>query len=251
MIDLRGAHSDVAWDEAKSRLIFALDYPSLSEARAGAASVANCVGLVKVGLELFVKAGPEAVATFRKLGLKVFLDLKLHDIPATVERAVARAAAHGASLLTVHAAGGATMLERAVAAATDSELDIVAVTVLTSLDASDLAAQGLTAEPRDHVLRLAQLAWSAGVRSFVCSPAEAGGLRGALGPKARIITPGVRLAGAGTQDQKRVATPARAIEAGADMLVVGRPIRDAADPPAAADGIVAAIAGALPAARGA
>ncbi|MBW2529499.1 MAG: orotidine-5'-phosphate decarboxylase [Deltaproteobacteria bacterium] len=239
------AHSgsdDAAWSHARSRLIFALDYPSLDEARAGAERVRDAVGVVKVGLELFVRGGPEAVGMARAQGLDVFLDLKLHDIPATVDRAVARAADLDVSLLTVHASGGRAMLERAVERAATSPLSIVAVTVLTSLDGADLESLGVPSAPAAQAERLARLAWAAGVRHFVCSPAEAPSLRAALGPQARIITPGIRPSGAAAADQKRIATPASAIAGGADMLVVGRPIRDADDPAAAARGIVDQIA---------
>jgi orotidine-5'-phosphate decarboxylase len=184
------------------------------------------------------------VALGRALGRDVFLDLKLHDIPETVERAVASAAALGARYRTVHAAGGASMLARAAAQAAraPAPLTLLAVTVLTSLDAADLAAQAIPGTARDHVLRLARLAWNAGVRGFVCSPAEARAMREALGPEALLVTPGIRPAGAEAGDQKRVATPATAIADGADLLVVGRPIRDAADPLAAAHAVVAEIA---------
>lgn len=226
---------------ARQRLVFALDYPSLDEARAGAERVRDAVGVVKVGLELFVRAGPAAVRLGPELGLDVFLDLKLHDIPATVGRAVARAADLGVRYLTVHAGGGSAMLRHAVEAA-DGRLSIVAVTVLTSLDQSDLTALGLDAAPAQHAVRLAALAWRSGVRDFVCSAAEVAALRAELGPEATLITPGIRPAGGQTQDQKRVATPARAIGDGANLLVVGRPIRDAADPAAAARTIVEQIA---------
>jgi len=212
------------------------------------------VGVLKVGLELFVQAGPEAVGLGVELGRDVFLDLKLCDIPETVGRAVGSAATLGARYLTVHAGGGHAMLERAVAAAKDAPapLTILAVTMLTSLDASDLAAQGIGSEGRGvrgHVVRMARLAWQAGVRGFVTSPAEVAALREELGPEAFLVTPGVRPAGADVGDQKRVATPASAIGAGADLLVVGRPIRDAADPLAAARRLVDEIAGALHGAR--
>jgi orotidine-5'-phosphate decarboxylase len=240
-------------DAARGRLAFALDYPTLAEARAGARVVAPAVGVIKVGLELFVQAGPEAVGLGVELGRDVFLDLKLCDIPETVGRAVASAAKLGARYLTVHASGGHAMLERAVAAAKDAPapLTILAVTMLTSLDASDLAAQGIghhaggAPDARGHVVRMARLAWQAGVRGFVTSPAEVAALREELGRDAFLVTPGVRPAGADVGDQKRVATPASAIGAGADLLVVGRPIRDAADPLAAARGLVDEIAGAL------
>jgi len=229
---------------ARERLIYALDYPTLEQARAGAKLVRDGIGVIKVGLELFVRTGPDAVALGRELERDVFLDLKLHDIPATVERAVGNAVVLGARYLTVHAAGGTAMLQAATDRAAGSGLEIVAVTVLTSLDAADLAAQGLGCEPGEHALRLARLAWLGGVRSFVCSAAEAPALRAELGADARIITPGIRPAGIGAQDQKRVTTPAEAMANGADMLVVGRPIRDAADPLGMARLIVEQIAAA-------
>ncbi len=220
-------------------LVVALDFPRLDEARALALRVREAVGMIKVGLELFVEAGPAAVALGEEVGRPVFLDLKLHDIPETVERAVARASAHGAALLTVHASGGAAMLERAVrrAEAEGGATAIVAVTVLTSLDAADLARLGVAVDPGAQALRLARLAWEAGVRAFVCSPHEVSALREALGPEATLITPGVRPQGAAAGDQKRVATPRGAVLAGADAVVVGRPIRDAGDPLAAAAAI--------------
>lgn len=238
-------------EDARGRLVFPLDYPTLDQARRGAALIAPAVGILKVGLELFVREGPASVALARELDRDVFLDLKLHDIPETVERAVRSAAELGARYLTVHAAGGAAMLERAVgaAAAAVRPLTILAVTVLTSLDGGDLAAQGIGGAAGEHVLRLARLAFDAGVRGFVASAAEAASLRRALGPEALLVTPGIRPAGAGAQDQKRVTTPARAIADGADLLVVGRPIRDAADPLAAARDVIAEIHAALVKAR--
>jgi len=231
----------------KDRLVFPLDFATLDEARVAAQKLAPSVGVLKVGLELFVREGPAAVALGRDLGLDVFLDLKLHDIPETVERAVASAAALGVRYLTVHAAGGAAMLTRAVsrAASAANPLTILAVTVLTSLDAADLAAQSIPGQAGDHVVRLARLAWGAGVRGFVASPVEARALREALGDEALLVTPGIRPAGTGAGDQKRIATPTQAIADGADLLVVGRPIRDAADPLAAARAVVAEIAQAL------
>jgi orotidine-5'-phosphate decarboxylase len=234
-------------DEARRRLVFALDYPDLEQARAGAARVAASVGVLKVGLELFVREGPKAVAIGRDLGRDVFLDLKLHDIPETVERAVRSAGELGARYLTVHASGGTAMLERAAreAARAKTPLTILAVTVLTSLDGGDLTALSIGESPSDHVLRLARLAYAAGVRGFVASATEAAALRSAL-PDALLVTPGIRPAGADAQDQKRITTPASAIASGADLLVVGRPIRDAADPLAAAQSIVAEIRTAAP-----
>jgi orotidine-5'-phosphate decarboxylase len=220
-----------------SRVILALDLPSLDRARALALAVTSAVGMLKVGLELYVEAGPGAVALGREAGLPVFLDLKLHDIPETVERAVARASALGARMLTVHAAGGRAMLRRAVERARKegAGLEVVAVTVLTSLDAADLADAGVPGDLPSQVERLARMGWDEGVRAFVCSPREAARLRGALGAEATLVTPGVRAASAaGGDDQKRTMSAGEAVAAGASWVVVGRPIRDAADPLAAA-----------------
>jgi orotidine-5'-phosphate decarboxylase len=228
------------------RVAFALDFPSLDEARAAALVVRDAVGMLKVGLELFVEAGPRAVAIGAEARLPVFLDLKLHDIPETVDRAVARAAALGAKMLTVHASGGPAMLRRAVERAhkEGTGLAIVAVTVLTSFDARDLTATGVGDDLPAQVERLGRLAWAEGVRAFVCSPREASRLRGALGTSATIITPGVRPSGSGEDDQKRTMTAGDAIRAGATWVVVGRPIRDAADPLAAARRIADEVAAA-------
>jgi orotidine-5'-phosphate decarboxylase len=223
-----------------NRIAFALDYPSLGEARAGALLLRGHVGLVKVGLELFIKEGPAAFAVAKECGVDLFADLKLHDIPETVERAIGSVAASGARMVTVHASGGAAMLARAVERArreAGDRLMVLAVTVLTSLDDADLEAQGIGASARDQALRLARLAFAAGVRGFVCSPAEVRALRAELGPEVTLVTPGVRPAGAAADDQKRIATPADAIADGADVVVVGRPIRDAKDPVAAARAI--------------
>jgi len=246
-----------------SPVVFALDFSSVDEARAAATEVAPAIGMIKVGLELFVGAGPSAVALGRDVGLPVFLDLKLHDIPETVERSVAQASQLGARLITVHASGGRTMLKRAVrrAEAEGGTLAVCAVTILTSLDDSDLDDVGITVTRRMAPFRmpddatpapaerprtslaaesLAKLAFEEGVRWFVCSPAEVGSLRKLLGPDAILVTPGVRPATAARGDQKRTATPERAIREGANWLVVGRPIRDAADRLAAARAISAA-----------
>lgn len=211
-----------------------------------AREVAPAIGMVKVGLELFVHAGPPVVAIGRDLGLPVFLDLKLHDIPETVERAVAQASALGARLVTVHASGGRTMLSRAVARA-DKEgagLAVCAVTALTSLDDRDASDLGVTLPCPDGrslasvwAERLARMAYAEGVRWFVCSAAEVAHVRRATGPDAVLVTPGVRPRGQDAGDQKRVATPEEAARAGADWVVVGRPIRDATDRVAAARAI--------------
>jgi orotidine-5'-phosphate decarboxylase len=224
-----------------SRVVFALDYPSLDRARIGAMAVRDAVGMVKIGLELFIDAGPRAVALGAELELPVFLDLKLHDIPETVDRAVARASALGARMLTVHAGGGPAMLARAAKRARDegAGLEILAVTVLTSLDAHDLSAMGVGEDVRAHAERLARMAWDQGVHGFVCSPHEVGHLRQVLGPEATLVTPGIRASSgaAGSDDQKRTLTAAEAVRAGASWIVVGRPIRDAVAPLAAARAI--------------
>jgi orotidine-5'-phosphate decarboxylase len=217
----------------RSPIVFALDFASVEEAERAAIRVRDAIGMVKVGLELFVEAGPRAVSIGEACGLPVFLDLKLCDIPETVERAVARAAALGARVLTVHASGGPAMLARAVkqAAQAGTGMQIAAVTVLTSLDEGDLGRMGIAGDVPAHVRRLARLAFEEGVRTFVCSPREVAAVRAELGKDVTLITPGVRPSSVDAgDDQKRVATPSRAAADGADWLVVGRPIRDAADP---------------------
>jgi len=226
---------------ARDKLAFALDFATLAEAEQGAARVTDAVGVLKVGLELFVSEGPRAVELGRKLGCHIFLDLKLHDIPETVERAVAAAAAHGVRYLTLHASGGPKMLAAAARRAEreNTGLTLLAITVLTSLDAADLDAVGVSASPADHALRLARLAHGQGIPGMVCSALEVGALREALGPNAVLVTPGIRpqIQDNGTDDQKRTGTPSSAIRAGSSLLVVGRPIRDASDPAAAARAI--------------
>ena len=230
---------------------FAVDFPDLPSARAAVLAVGDAVGMLKIGLELFIHAGPDALHIAHEAGLPAFLDLKLHDIPETVERAVGRASALGARVLTVHASGGSVMLKRAVdrAAKDGGTMDIAAVTVLTSLDGADLATMGVSVGIAAHAERLARMAQDQGVRSFVCSPHEAAALRAALGDEVRLITPGVRSATSGptrpADDQKRVMTATEAIESGADWVVVGRPIRDASDPRAAAQAIAREVSDAV------
>lgn len=225
---------------ARARLAFPLDYPSLTLARAGAECVAPAVGVLKVGLELFVREGPPAVKIGDELGCKVFLDLKLLDIPETVSRAVASACQLGVSYLTVHASGGPRVLEAAAKSAEreNTGLSLLAVTVLTSSEQADLAAAGVTDPPAAQVLRLARLARQAAIPGLVCSALELAPLRSEFGSELLLVTPGIRPAGAAAGDQKRTATPAEAVRAGADLLVVGRPIRDSADPLAAALAVV-------------
>lgn len=225
-------------------VLVAIDRPDLEGALALARSLVGAVGGLKLGLELFVAEGPAAVRALAATGLPIFLDLKLHDIPNTVAGAVRAAAGLGAALLTVHAAGGRAMLEAAVRAAraSPSPPRLLAVTVLTSLDAGDLAATGVADAPLEQAVRLARLAREAGLDGVVCSPQEIAAVRAALGPEPLVVVPGIRPAGGATGDQKRVASPAEALAAGADLLVIGRPITAAPDPAAAARGIAEEIA---------
>jgi orotidine-5'-phosphate decarboxylase len=202
-----------------------------------ARAVAPHAGWLKLGLEAFVAHGPRMVDELAAVGPKVFLDLKLHDIPATVERAAANCAACGAAMLTVHAGGGRRMLEAAAlgAAAVGGEPpQVVAVTVLTSLDRSALEELGIGREPLDVVLRWAGLAREAKLAGVVASAREASAVRRSCGAGFLIVTPGIRPGSAATDDQRRVLTPAAALAAGSDLLVVGRPVTRAPDPAAAA-----------------
>lgn len=216
------------------RLAVALDVETLDEAEGLAARLSGHVGVFKVGLELFSAHGPEAV---RRIGTHgpVFLDLKLHDIPTTVRRATARLATLGVDHLTVHASGGPAMVEAAVEGLGEHGT-VLAVTVLTSLSAHDLQAVGLDAV-EESVPRLAALATGAGAGGVVCAAPDLAAVRSAVAAGAELVTPGIRPAGAGDDDQSRVATPARAVRDGATLLVVGRPITRAEDPVAAADAI--------------
>ncbi len=221
---------------AVERVMVALDVPDLGALEGFLDRLQGRPRFYKVGLELFVAAGAAAVEAVRKRGGKVFLDLKLHDIPETVARAVASARALGAELLTVHTAGGADMVGRAVEAAAGRP-GILGVTVLTSLSEADLHADGMAGALREAVVRRARLAEAAGAWGIVCSPQEVADVR-AASSTLRLVVPGIRPAGAALGDQKRVATPAATIAAGADYLVVGRPIRDAADPADAFSAVV-------------
>ncbi|HSB19837.1 MAG TPA: orotidine-5'-phosphate decarboxylase [Anaeromyxobacteraceae bacterium] len=223
-----------------SRLCAALDFGTWQAAEPFARAVAPVVGMLKVGLELFASEGPAAVRAAAALGRPVFLDLKLHDIPNTVEGAARSAVACGASLLTVHASGGPRMVEAAVKGA-GGRLRILAVTVLTSLDDDQLGRIGLAGPAEAAVVRLARLAAEAGAGGLVCSPLEVAAVRAAVGPGPLLVVPGVRPPGAAAGDQARVATPAEAVRAGADVVVLGRPLREAADPAAAARAIAATL----------
>jgi orotidine-5'-phosphate decarboxylase len=222
---------------AGNRLIAALDVPDRVAADAFVDRLAGVPSWYKLGLELFCAEGPRMVADYTAAGRAVMLDLKLHDIPETVARAVARVAALGAGLLTVHAGGGRAMLRAAVEAAGATR--VLAVTVLTSLDAADLADVGASGTPAELVVTRARLAIAAGCHGVVSSPHEAAAIRAIAPPGFLVVTPGVRPADSSRSDQKRVTTPAQARAAGADLVVVGRPLRDAANPAAAARAIVA------------
>ena len=225
----------------------ALDAPNLEIASRWAGMVTPHVSTVKIGLELYLRYGPEVVASVRGAsGVQIFLDLKLHDIPATVASAARAVARLRPRLLTVHAAGGPAMIRAAVEAAPDTP--IAAVTVLTSLSGEDLAGIGVTGTTTDWVLRLAALAVDAGASALVCSPREVAAVRAEVGPDITLITPGVRPAGTDAHDQARVATPEEALSGGADLLVIGRAITGAPDPGAAAAAIAASLRRHVPAA---
>jgi orotidine-5'-phosphate decarboxylase len=233
---------------SRQLLALAADLP-LPDALAVYQKVAAHVGVAKVGLSLFVEHGPAAVKAFLDLGARVFLDLKLHDIPNTVELASARAAALGVGYLTVHASGGLAMLEAAVRGAREGAAKagvsapvVLAVTVLTSMDDAALAATGVPDKAPSQVGRLAALAATAGAGGLVCSALEVGSLRLLVGPKMVLCTPGIRPAGAAKDDQARVETPSAAVRAGANLLVIGRPIYSDPDPARAAAAIAAELA---------
>jgi len=243
---VRPAGSDPV-EQARKRLIVALDVPSASAAMALVNRLENHCHWFKVGLELFVAAGPAVVEPLVARGHSVFLDLKLHDIPNTVAGAVRSAAALGVRMMTVHASGGPAMLA-AARAALDGLTDapqLLAVTVLTSMDSAQVTAVGVERSPAHQVELLAQMGLDAGIRGFVCSPQEVSALRALTGPEGVLVIPGIRPAGADVADQKRVATPGAALKQGASYLVVGRPITQAAHPAEAAEAIIQEMANAL------
>jgi orotidine-5'-phosphate decarboxylase len=234
-------------NEARSRLIVALDVPDRAAALATVDLLADHAGCFKLGLEIFVREGPRLVEELRNRNLNVFLDLKLHDIPNQVAGAVRSACRLGIQMLTVHAAGGAKMLEAARRAAEDSGNPpmLLAVTALTSLGPSDVASVGIPESLSEWVERLSSLACAAGLHGLVASSLELPNLRRRFGPHVKLVVPGIRPSGTALQDQSRIARPADAIRAGADFLVVGRPILQDPDPRRAAERIIAEIAGAL------
>ena len=238
---------------AKDKIILPLDVADAESALRLVAAVGDTVGFFKIGLELFTRCGPAVVWQVRAAAKQagspgaIFLDLKLHDIPNTVGGAVRAAAAWEVNMLTVHLSGGGAML-RAAAAAAPANLLLLGVSVLTSSDAVTLRETGIVDEVDTQVLRLAQLGWENGIRGIVASPLETSALRRVHGDNLTIVTPGVRpdWSEIGQDDQRRVLTPGQAIRAGADHLVIGRPITQAADPRAAARRIAQEIAKNLP-----
>ena len=222
-----------------SPIYVALDTPDMDRARTIAAAVKRHAGGIKLGLEFFCHNGRSGVLELAELGLPLFLDLKLHDIPNTVAKAIQALSPLTPSILTVHAAGGRAMMEDARAAA-PTGTRIVAVTMLTSLDEADLAATGVTGSAHDQVTRLAEVARAAGLDGIVCSGSEVGAARKAW-KDGLFVVPGIRPADAAIGDQKRVMTPRRAIDEGASILVIGRPVTEAADPDAALRAIAATL----------
>jgi orotidine-5'-phosphate decarboxylase len=223
------------------KIIVALDVATTKEAMKLATLLAGEVGFFKIGLQNYTANGPELIRPICLLGLKIFLDLKLHDIPNTVAKAVEAAGEVGAKMLTIHLSGGSEMIRAAVAARRNGLL-LLGVTVLTSSTDETLGEIGITGSTREQVLRLARLGVANGIDGLIASPHEARILRAEFGDRIKIATPGIRPAGVSPGDQKRFATPREAIEAGADYLVIGRPIIAAADPKAAVQQVVAELA---------
>jgi orotidine-5'-phosphate decarboxylase len=234
-------------EEARKRLIVALDVPDAASAAELVSQLENTCQWFKVGLELFVAAGPAVIEPLVGRGHSVFLDLKLHDIPNTVARTVGSAAALGVKMMTLHAAGGPAMLAAAKAAldGVTEPPELLAVTVLTSMDQAQMNAVGLNRSPAEQVELLAGMGLEAGIHGFVCSPQEVASLRALTGPEGVLVVPGIRPASAAIGDQKRIATPAEALRQGASYLVVGRPITQASDPAEAAEAILKEMAEAL------
>ena len=232
---------------AREKLIVALDVPSAHAAKDLVDRLEGSCQWFKVGMELFTACGPPVVKSLTDRGLSVFLDLKFHDIPSTVAGAVRSAAGLGVRMITLHAGGGPAMLE-AARDALAGQIDppqLLAVTVLTSLNAEQLKALGIRRTAAKQVELLAKLGLKAGINGFVCSPEEVAELRGLTGTDGVLVTPGIRPAGAESGDQKRMATPAAALREGASYLVVGRPITQAPEPAAAAATILAEMAEAI------
>jgi len=225
-------------------LILVLDAPSPREVAPVLRRLAGTVKWVKIGLEMFTARGPDCVREIAGLGFDVFLDLKLHDIPNTVGKAVESASRLPIKMLTVHASGGREMMLRAAQAQRDHApgLLLLGVTVLTSLGEGDLGEVGIAGAPADQVVRLGRLAFASGLRGLVCSPLEIAPLRAALPAEVQLVVPGIRPTGSGRDDQTRVLTPGEAARAGASFIVVGRPVFQAAEPVAAAEAILKELA---------
>ena len=222
-------------------ILVALDLSDLARAERLARSLDGYVGGFKVGLELLMGEGPESVSRIAELGLPVFADAKLHDIPNTTERAARQLAAHGARWITAHATGGSRMIEAAASGLTAGsegrKAGVLAVTVLTSLQQTDLETLGMSGSVRTQSVELARLARRAGAEGVICSPLEVAAVK-TLSPQFLVVTPGIRTGGSAHGDQKRTATPVEALRAGADFIVVGRAITEASDPVASATSIL-------------
>ena len=228
---------------AFSPIVVALDYDNASDALQFAERISPEHARLKVGKELFTSSGPALIEKLQTLGFEIFLDLKFHDIPNTVAKALTAAADLGVWMVNVHASGGARMLEaarEAISVSADSPL-LIAVTVLTSMDEQDLFSIGCTKTPEEQALLLASLAKNAGLDGVVCSAKEAEQMKQAYGQNFKLVTPGIRPAGAAIGDQKRVMTPAEAISVGSDFLVIGRPITQAEKPQQALEQILQSI----------
>jgi orotidine-5'-phosphate decarboxylase len=236
-----------AYELARQRLIVALDVPDAAAAAELVNRLEGTCAWFKVGMELFTAAGPRVLEPLLKQGHSIFLDLKFHDIPNTVAGAVRSAAGLGVRMLTVHAAGGPAMLAAARGALEQitNPPELLAVTVLTSMDVAQMNAIGVKRSPSEHVQLLARMGFAAGVRGFVCSPQEVTAVRSLTGTAGVLVVPGIRPAGAAVGDQKRIATPGETLRMGASYLVVGRPITQADEPAKAAEAILAEMAGAL------
>lgn len=235
------------------RIVFALDVGDMEAAKRWVRTLKGSVGWFKVGLELFTAVGPDVVKLVRDHGIRCFLDLKLHDIPNTVAGAVRSMSRTGADMMTIHLSGGRAMIEAALRSAGEASLNlgierasIVGVSVLTSLGSDDLREIGMERAPSDQVALLACFAASCGIDGMVCSAEDLARIRSNVPPSLMLITPGIRPDWAGTGDQKRIATPGAAIRAGADLLVIGRPISEARDPLEAVSRITAEMESALP-----
>jgi orotidine-5'-phosphate decarboxylase len=233
----------------RNPIILALDVPTADQALGLARQLAPVLGAVKIGNELFTASGPDLVRQIRALGLNVFLDLKFHDIPNTVAKAVASAVKLDVQMLTIHTSGGSEMMRAAENAAQEAAAKtggtvplVLGVTILTSLDSNAIAEVGFPANVGQQVIRLAKLAVASGLRGLVCSPLEVAALRQFLPKEVQLVTPGIRPAESASDDQKRTLTPKEALAAGADWLVIGRPIYGAKDPRRAAEEILQSLA---------